>query len=170
MVRFPRLAALVAAVSLAVALPGAVLATDVAETLSVNSSLTVTGIPATVAYGAVDPGSTTPTKSFTTNVSGNSAWELSVTGTDLSAGAGKTIMKGRRDMQLTGFTGGAQTPQLASWTAFDVGSLSTTANPEATGPAGDSSFNTDLRVRVPGSAPAGAYTGTVSFVFSTVAS
>lgn len=142
------------------------MAATVSESLTVTSSLTVTGIPATISYGSVDPGLTSGTQAFTAAVTGNSGWSLDVTSTGFSASGGKTISLSQRDLQIVSATGGTTTA-VGTWTAFGVGSLASTT-PEASGPTGSSGFDANLRVRVPAAAQAGAYTATVTFTFTAV--
>lgn len=164
MVRFPRLAALVAAVSLAVALPGAAFAADVTEALNVNSALTVTGVPASIDYGSVDPGQSTAQKQVAVTVTSNSAWALNITGTDFNGSGGRSINKSARQLTLAQGSG-TSTVNVGPGTTFNDPALNG-APAEATGPAGTADLIAQLRINVPGSAPAGAYTGTVSFVAS----
>lgn len=167
MAKFSRPAAVLAALTLAVALPGAAFAADVQESLTVRSAITVTGVPATVNYGSADPGQmTAPAQSFTADVTANGGWNLQVTGTQFTAPGSKVIASSAREMALAA-SGNATTTMPAGYTSFgDPRFSGTTGNDEATGTAGASQVTAGLRVQVPANAAAGTYTGTVSFIFT----
>ena len=158
-----RIIATVSAAALILAIAAPASAASITESLSVNSVLTVTGVPASINYGAVDPGGQSGQQSFTASVTSNNPWTFKMSGSDFTGPA--TIGKAARQGQLGLATGSVGSMTPGGWTAFDQPAFDgTTVN--ATGTAGSGSFNVDLRVNVPANAPGGAYSGTITYTFS----
>jgi hypothetical protein len=158
--------ALLGALVLALALPATTLAASTSQTasesLSVASSITLSGVPASLAYGANSAGGVAAVPEFAMTVSSNAAngWFVAVNASDLTSGGGGTIAASNREYVLgcTGCTatgGGspvAYTPDLVLATR---------------GSAGDGSVFTTSRIHIPSAAPAGSYTGSAIFTATT---
>ncbi len=154
--------ALAGALVLALAIVPSAFAGTITESLSVNSIITVTGIPATINYGAVDPGQQSPTQSFTASVTANSGYIFKMSGSNFT-GTGsinKTARFGRFGGSSNATINAASVYTDFGATAFDGSTTIITGN------AGSSSFNTDLYIAVPGAQAPGAYTGTITYTFT----
>lgn len=157
-----RFAALAAAALLALAV-APVQAADTTDGFSVNGSLSVTGIPATLSYGALDPGSVSGIQTVDARVTSNGAWTANISGTGFTGAA--TLPKSVRQLQLSAGPG-ITTDAPVSWRDFGDASLDD-PEAEATGAAGsDLLVRSELRVNVPPTTPAGSYSGTISFTFT----
>lgn len=154
--------ALVGALALALAIVPSAFASNITESLTVNSVITVTGVPASISYGTVDPGLTSSTQSFTASVTANSGYVFRMSGSNFT-GAG-TISKSARYGQL----GGGSNVTISGPTSFtDFGAAAFDGTTVlVTGNSGSSSFNTDLRVAVPANQAPGSYAGTITYTFS----
>lgn len=149
------------ALVLALALPASALAADVSETLAVNGTITVTGLPASINYGALDAGTRSPDQVLNYHVTANGDFVTAITGTDFARnGGGASIAKGAREGWMTTPSSGANCTPPELWTAFSS-PLSCTGTMGAT-----KDYTLKLRVNVPGGQMAGNYTGTVSVVVS----
>ena len=149
------------ALALALTFAPAAMAGTVAESLSINSVLNVSGIPATINYGAMDQLTTSATQTFTVNVTSNAPYVFKLSGSDFTGPA--TIAKTAREAQI-GLAANVTMNAPAGWTNFGNAAYNGT-NPVVTGNTGASNFNVDLRVTVPAAAP-GAYTGTLTYTVS----
>lgn len=158
-----RRSALALAATLALALAVPVSAASITESLTVNTVLTITGIPASISYGAVDPGGQSGQQTFSANVTSNNPWTFRMSGSDFTGAS--TIGKSARQGQLGLAAGSVTSIAPSTWTGFDNAAFDgTTLN--ASGSAGSGSFNVDLRVNVPANAPGGAYSGTITYTFT----
>lgn len=158
------LRAAVAALALALMVAPVVSAADVPETLTVNSILQITGLPASINYGAVDPGQMSGQYSYPATVTANSNWSFRLSGSNFAGPA--TINKSARQAQVGLASGTATVASAAqSWTGFDQTVYDGTSN-VVTGSNGSSGFQLELRVNVPSNATAGAYTGTLTWTLS----
>lgn len=159
-----KLGAALAALILTLAVAPAALATDVSDSFSVNGTLTVTGIPASIDYGALDAGTTSGIQTIDATVSSNAPWTMTVTGTDFT-GPGN-LSKSVRQIQLSTTGGPIIQPGTFPWVAFDDAVLAD-ATPDVTGSAGSGLLvRSELRVAVPANTPAGSYSGTITYTFS----
>lgn len=134
------------------------------ESLEVTSSISLSGVPASLAYSSVNAGATASAPEFTASVSSNQAsgWTLSVDATDLVSG-GNAIAMTQRTYVVSG--------NFANFTA--TGGGSSVAYPGgpfvlATRNSGGAAdvFLTS-RVAVPANAVPGVYTGSAVFTAST---
>ena len=152
------------AFALVIGLGGAssVFAGNINETLSVNSTITVTGIPASIDYGALDPGATSPTRGFDVAVTSNASWTFKESGSAFG-GAG-TIAKSQRYGQF-GSGNNAVISGPTSWADFGMNAFDG-STVLVSGQPGAASFHTDLRVQIPAGQAPGAYTGTITYTFT----
>ena len=157
-----KLHAAAAALVMALAIAPVASAATIDESLTVNSTLTVTGIPASISYGSIDPGSTSAAYPVNATVVTNAAgWQLRMSGSDFTGPAtlGKINREGQIDQPPFG------TSAVTSWTnfansAFDGSSVT------ASGPTGSTAVNMAFRVNIPGGQAPGNYTGTITYTFS----
>lgn len=157
-----RIRALLAGIVLAALIVGPVAAADVTDTFTVNSAVSMSGLPASVNYGAVDPGAISAVQTFNLTISGNRAWELDISGTDFTGGVSKLF----RHAQLTATSGPITLASGANtWNSFAGPPFDATI-PAATGTAGAAVLKTELRVAPPANATAGEKNGTMTFVLT----
>lgn len=149
---------ILAGLALAAVIASPVAAADVAESITVNGTLTVTGIPASINYGALDAGTTSADQTINYTVTANGNYVVTITGTAFArSGGGATMPASARQGWSTTASSGAHCTPLETWTAFN-GTAQT-----CDGPMGStSSFTTKVRVAVPGGQMAGTYTGTLT--------
>lgn len=147
------------ALTLALAVPSQALAADStsssSESLGVAVSITLTGLPATLSYGAANAVATTasaPAFGLTATSNNASGWEVTWTASDLAAG-GNTI--GRANRSIAGADAGV-TPGYSDGKAI-MGMLA----------PGSQTNTLTLSVAIPADAPAGAYTGSTTFTATT---
>lgn len=155
--------AAVAALALVLAVAPAAMAATISESVTVNSVLTVTGIPASISYGTLDPGTTSGVQSFTASVTANSGYTYRVSGSDFT-GPG-TIGKVNRESKLALASGSTIASGLDNWTNF-ANSAYDGSNVVVTGNAGSSSFLTELRLTIPGATAPGSYSGSITYTFT----
>lgn len=157
------LAALFAA-ALSMSAVGSALATDsnVTETLTITTALSVSGVPASIDYGTVVPGAPSAAQSFLASVSANVPWKMTATGSDFTSGT-HTLVMGARQVQVTGLAGAST--DVAAYTSFGA-PLGTSRL--LYGGAGPGSGTINLRINAPGSTIPGVYTG--DFTLTLVAS
>jgi hypothetical protein len=164
--------AAVAALIVALAIAPVASAASIDESLTVNSTLTVTGVPATINYGAIDPGAASSTQSFTASVVTNSSWQFIMSGSDFTGPTG--LPESVRIGRMTSATGATSATTPASFSAFGVEVFGTEqfsgTQVNAAGSPGTSGFQVDLYVDLVdhASAPAGAYSGTITYTFSAI--
>ena len=79
--RSTRAVALGAILALALAAP--VAAADIPETLTVNSTMSVSGLPASINYGTVDAGAATAAQTVTATIAANVTWTVKIGGSRL---------------------------------------------------------------------------------------
>lgn len=161
----------IAALVLTLALVPATFAatSNVTDSFSVNGTLTVTGIPATLDYGALDDGTTSAVQTIDANVVSNSPWQLMLTGTDFDRAGGGSLPKSVRQVLLS-TTGGNVNFQVmpgpSAWQPFDATSL-TDAVADATGsPTAGANVRGEYRIVLPGGTAAGSYSGTITYTFT----
>jgi hypothetical protein len=163
------LRAAVAALALALAIAPVVSAATVTDSFTVNGTLTVTGIPATISYGNLDDGTTSSVQVIDASVTTNAPWQMTVTGTDFDRAGGGSLPKSVRQVLLSSTGALAQfqvTPGPSSWQPFDAATLSD-GTPDATGPAGSGiNVRSELRIVLPGGTTAGNYSGQIVYTFS----
>lgn len=167
--------------ALTLAIPASTLAISQAssETLTVTSTISLTGVPASLAYGSGLGGATLTAPNFSaTGITNNVAGaKFTVQATDLSrTGGGGTIASTARRLRVT--LAQAPAPPGASVTAPYNAAAPGGAYP---GPAGTASqianvtqatdsagvvLSVDASVVVPANAVPGAYTGTMTFSFT----
>lgn len=152
-----------AALLLASAAPAA--AAGVTETLTVNGAVTITGLPTSIAFGAVDPGVTTGSQALGGTVSANVPWTLFLSASPLGNGAGGTIPATNQDFNFPASSGATLVPPADTWTAW---SSSWNSSGVASGGAGTFAMGMSTRVRVPVAMPSGSYTGTLTITVSAV--
>lgn len=138
------------------------------ESLNVLATVSITGVPATIDYGSSPSGATVSSSPMTIVVSTNNAagFNFTLTATNLT-GAG-TIPSSARRINCTMTSAGTQFPGAlcsGSDAAYPGGSNVALG---ATNAAGDATFATTTKVVIPGSAPAGAYSGTLTFTATTL--
>lgn len=154
--------AAVAALALALSIAPAAMAASITETLSVNSSLVVTGIPASIDYGSADPATTTATVPVNATVVTNApGWQLRMSGSDFTGPA--TIAKMQREGQIDQPAFGSSA--VTSFTNFANSAFDGT-NVTASGPTGSTGVNMQFRVNVPAAQAPGAYSGTITYTFT----
>lgn len=164
-----KLAILVALVA-TLAAPASVFAVSstVTETLTVQSQITMTGVPASYSFGSSLGGNTVSAPSFSVTITSNSpngyAWDVSAT--DLSAGS-QSIAATNRLFKVTP-PDPATCSVATKWTAAGGGSYTGPANTferlcSTAGAGPDQTFAVVSKVAIPGSAVPGAYTGSVTF-------
>lgn len=132
------------------------------ESLEVTSSISMTGVPATLSYSSVNAGQSAQAPEFTANVSSNqvSGWTLTVDSTDLVSN-GNTIAKTQRQYVIsgTGFTGtGGGSPVNYPGGPFTLATRGT---------AGSADVFITSRIGVPPEAAPGVYTGSAVFTAAT---
>lgn len=132
------------------------------ESLTVAASISLSGVPATIAYPSVTAGQTAVAPEFTAAVSSNNAtgWTFAVNATDLTAGT-LVIVKTQREYTVsgTGFTAtGGGSPTAYPGGDFTLASRTT---------GGANNVFVTSRVVVPAAAAPGAYTGSAVFTAST---
>lgn len=160
--RSTRAVALGAILALALAAP--VSAASVPESFTVNSTLSISGLPASIDYGNLDAGATSATFPVDATISANVKWNFYVSGSDFS---GTGFPKSIREGKMTILSGAATLASgtLAGWLNF--------ADPKYSGSfvdaltnatSGTSVIRTELRITVPADAMPGAHTGSVTFV------
>lgn len=158
-------AALVAAVILTLAAVPVASAQTVTESFTVNGTITVSGIPASLSYGALDAGQQSAVQTIDALVTANAAWGFDISGSDFTGptSLSKSIRDGLISTNAGGTAAGVTFDAPLTWRSFGEASL-TDPTPEATGPAGVSGVlvRTELRINVPGGTPAGAYSGTLT--------
>lgn len=143
------------------ALPAA--AETVSDGFSVSSALSVTGIPASVSYGTVAPGATSGMETIDAHVTSNGPWHANVEGSGFAGPGSTTLPKSVRQLKLSQ-SGGIALDAPVEWRDFGDPSLEDAA-PEATGGSGEGLLlRAELRVAVPATAPAGAYSGSIEIV------
>jgi hypothetical protein len=139
---------------------------DVPDSFTVNGTLTVTGIPASISYGNVDAGATSAIQSIDANVASNTNWGMFLTGSGFSGPA--ALPSSVRRAQISVAAPGSIQSGTASFFGFDAAIL-TDSNPEVFGPpTAGLGVHTDLRVVIPPAAATGAYSGTVTFTFQAI--
>lgn len=157
-----RFTALALAAAMALALPGAALgvSSTASETLTVQAQVTLTGVPASLAYGSGLGGATLTAPTFTASVSTNnpSGATFAVVASDLTNGANQIAASNRAfKLSPTGapiaYTGPAGTKQT----------LKTWAEPIDGQTAASGQMPVTASVAVPAGAIPGAYTGSVTF-------
>jgi len=161
-----RTRALVAGLVLALAIAAPVAAqTTIPETITVNATMAVSGLPVSIDYGATDAGAASATIPATATIVANVTWTVTIGGTAFS---GSGFPASARQCKLTvvsgpaGIGGGAD-----SWHDFGTLNFCDGVSTPASGlSAGTTVLRTDLRVNVPGTGVAGAHTGTVTFTFT----
>lgn len=160
--------------TLALVTPAFAGTSNVTDSFTVNGTVTVTGIPATISYGALDDGTTSATQTIDASITANSNWTMKITGTDFARTGGGTLSKSVRQVLLSTIaTGGGApsfevTPSPTAWQAFDAATL-TNATPDVTGVPGASiPLRSELRIVLPGGTQSGAYQGTITYTFSAV--
>jgi hypothetical protein len=133
--------------------------TDVtaSDTVTVPSAVTITGVPASINYGTVAPGSVSPEKSYPITVSGNTGFTFRLLGTALTGSAG-TLSCGFRMLAFD--QGTLANMQYVDSTNPSLGCQSTST---VTGSAGTTSFTVRLAIAIPASTAPGTYSGTVTF-------
>lgn len=151
LLRRAALAATVLSLLLAPATFAATASSTVNESLSVNSSLTVSGCPTTLDFGAVDAGGSTPATLACAYSVGGNATSWTVTGTQSNLTGPGTINAGNVTWGLSP-TGMHGLGEIVAGTPFTIGTQA------------DGNQSVYLKVTPNGGAPAGAYTGT--FVLS----
>jgi hypothetical protein len=161
--------AAVAALIAALAIAPVASAATVTDSFSVNGTLTVTGIPATISYGNLADGTTSAVQVIDASVTANTPWQMTVTGTDFDRTGGGNLPKSVREVLLSSTGALAQfqvTPGPGAWQPFDAATLSD-GTPDATGPAGAGiNVRSELRVVIPGGTSAGDYSGTIEYTFT----
>jgi hypothetical protein len=167
-----RVPALILAGILALALPGAALGVSAssAETLTVQSQTTLTGVPASIAYGSGLGGTTLSASALSIGISTNAAtgYTFSVSATNLTSSAG-SIQSTNRLFLVSATCDAAGCTVGSKWKTAPGGSY--------TGPAGTAetistsasnnstahSYSVTPKVAIPSGALAGDYTGTLTF-------
>ncbi|MBI2776026.1 MAG: hypothetical protein HYX57_01990 [Chloroflexi bacterium] len=139
------------------------LAATVTDSFTVTASVAVTGIPASISYGALDPGTTSGVQIIDANVSSNSAWSMRITGSDFTGPA--ALGKGAREVKLSSTNGAAVQVAPFAFVAFDDPKY-TDAIADATGSAGSFLVRSELRIVVPVAQAPGSYSGTITYTFS----
>lgn len=142
-------AALVAA--LTVAAPVAAVTATTTDSVEVSSSVTISGVPATLSYGTVAPG-TTATQTVNITVAGNVSWRLRLVASPLTSGANQINCTHR----LYAYDGGS----LANFTTSGANCETSTMR---NGAAGSTTFPVRLALSVPVATAPGTYSGTVTF-------
>ena len=153
---------------LTLAMAGAALATDVPETLHILATQSITGVPASVAYGDITPGTASTPVSFTVAITSNVAWRVDMAGTDFNQGA-TVLSASAREVKIDTITG---TPlpltTVANFTSFGVSSMSAipgTGAGELSAAVGTGQgAKVNLRINAPSTQAAGDYTGTFTIV------
>lgn len=190
-----RVAAVVAALSLALSVSGTTLAgtqtSAGAEDATVTSALTFQGVPATISYGSIVQGKCASYAPFNVDIgNANAGFDLSITATNLTKTApSATIAVTQRSAKFTlsGSTAGvAKQPNATndwwlsgSWDASSCGynmygwngTYGTTEQPILSRTGGGTATLTTLAVQlglsVPVAQAVGAYTGSMTFKFTT---
>lgn len=134
------------------------------ESLEVTSSISLTGVPASLTYSTVNSGATAQAPEFTASVSSNQAngWTLSVVATDLTSG-GNTIATTARAYVVAGNFANFTATGGGSFVAYPGGPFVLATR--GTGGAADVFLTS--RVAVPANAAPGVYTGSATFTAST---
>lgn len=137
------------------------------ETVTVASTLQVTGIPTTVSFGTLAAGASSTPQTFTANINANAAWHLSVQMTSALSGSAGSIAKSAETLALTGsgFANVANPP--------GSGNPAPLGDPEfdgitavVSGAAGASTVASSLVLNVPPTAGAGSYSGTLVYTWA----
>ncbi|HWP62819.1 MAG TPA: hypothetical protein VNO86_05055 [Candidatus Binatia bacterium] len=142
--------------ALAVAAPAAAATSTTSESFTVPTSVTVTGIPASLNYGSVPPGTMSPEQSVSLTIQANVDWSINIAGSSFAGPGGASIPVSAR-------YGAIGTNPLVSF-----GSLPWSSNtqPELSGGTGSTSATVRFAVQPPATAPAGSYTGTLTWTIS----
>lgn len=160
----PKLRALAGALILSLAVVPVVSAGSITDSFTVSTVLQVTGIPATIDYGAQVANVTSSPQSVAVNVVSNTGWSLAMSGTDFTGP--QTIGKAAREVQIDQPAFGGP-PGGLPWTNFGAVNLDG-STPLVTGPSGGGSvsFGMAFRVTPPSGALPGAYSGTITYTFT----
>lgn len=134
------------------------------ESVEVTTSISMTGVPASLTYSTVNAGATAQAPEFTASVSSNQAngWTLSVDATDLVSG-GNTIDRTQRAYIMSGNYNNFTATGGGSPVAYPGGPFVLATR--GTGGAADVFITS--RVAVPANAAPGVYTGSAVFTAST---
>jgi len=167
-----RVPALILAGILALAVPGAALgvSSTATETLTVQDQTTLTGVPASIAYGSGLGGTTLAASALSIGISTNAAtgYTFSVSASNLTATAG-TIQSTNRLFLVSATCDSAGCSVGSKWKTAPGGTYSGpagTAETIATSSMNNTtahSYTVTPKVAIPSGALAGNYTGTVTF-------
>lgn len=167
-----RAAAVGLALALALALPGSALAATsgtVSETLSIGSDISITGLPASIAYGQVSAGGTAEgtVNGIAVYTNDPNGLTLTLTASDLArTGGGGTIAKEQRSFSVSMQSQGIGMTFASVTAPFAGGAFVSYTGPVAIGTSSGaidaSSFAIKVRVAVPTDAVPGDYTGTLT--------
>lgn len=148
-----RRAAVVAAIlALVGAAPVSAASVSSAETLTVPSAISIGGVPASIDYGTVFPGTTSSILQYSIDLSANSSYQFRLVGSAFTDGS-STIACERR---LSGFDGDAPVAMIPQ-------SGGICATPSIVGSAGSRTVLVKLAVSLPPGVSPGTYTGTLTF-------
>lgn len=158
-----RIAAFALAALLSLSLAASALADTINESLTISSAMSMTGVPASINYGNVTPGTPSAPQNFTVTVNSNVAWRVDLSGTDFT-GPG-TLTKAARQLLVDGLV--LAGTNVGSYTGFDDPNLTGGGTAELFGNAAVNAQGTvHLRINAGFGATAGAYTGTVTVVLA----
>ena len=157
------------ALTLVLAMPAAAVTSTVSESLTVDSAITMTGVPASINYGnAIAGGPRVTATPFDITVSSNDAtgWYVSAASSVLTSSEGTIPVTARR--HVVGTVSGCTNPASVTLGPSFTG---TGSAPDTTGGkvfmtssgAGTGCAKFTAGINVPGSALAGSYTGTLTF-------
>lgn len=150
-----RVLAAVFAAALSLSAAGVAAADTVSETLTVSTAMSLSGVPASIAYGTIVPGAPSAAQTFGMTASANTAWKVYFNGSAFT-GPG-TLTAAARELEITSPSGTSQA-NYTSWTSFGTGNLQN-GTAAWQGDPGTFTATANLRVNPPPATAPGAYTG-----------